>query len=203
MNITGTASYKSDKMVRLFDGKKETIKNWIHNKNWHIEDGAISWKSGAGKDAVWSAGDYGSFRLFIDMRIIEIISLTSSHLAVLLWGPRKETGDFSSRGFISVIPPIGWMWDYKTDASLTPRFQNPENNRFAEWNEVEILACLETGTIQMGVNGVYVMRWESGGRKDLEPGPIGLQMHWDGKPQYKNIWIETNPEDRENLVSVE
>lgn len=184
----------------IFDA--QTFQGWIQTGNWAIREDAIIWNGKPGQESVWSERDYGSFRLFLTMRLTEIVTPDSSHEAVLIWGKRPPAGVFGSAGFLSVIPPDGWLWSYKTNSLIETDFQGKDSPDPTQWHRVEIVANIKTGHILMAVNGVKMLEHTyKGNLSDLVPGPIGLQQHHDGVPAFKEIYMEENPA-QDVLVSI-
>lgn len=185
--------------------KLDKESDFIHTPSWKLEDGNIKFVGEQGhQESVFTTEDYGSFRLFVTMRITQTVTINSTHLAVMLWGKRKEAGDFGSKGFVSIIPPRTWMWDYRRDEWFYAQKRIENGFLQEDWNEVEILADLKTGTIRTAVNGKETVGFTyEHDLNELVKGPIAFQQHWDGIPEYKDIYIEVEPEHSDRLLSVE
>src|SRR5438874_979776 len=70
-----------------------------------------------------------------------------------------------------------------------------------DWNRIEILA--QGNRIRFVLNGVLVSDWREPEPDRIKEGPIGLQLHSNKVPQevqFKNLTLETFPEDRLTTV---
>lgn len=179
-------------MTSLFDGR--SLAGWEGDPQiWSVRDGAIDGVAEHGGRLIYTKGDYTSFRLVLQERLIS----EREHLGVCFWGDR--TADFNYGQCVLVIPPSGGMWDYHPGKKGPPH-ENPAHPKFdaRTWHTAEILANFQTGTVRMAVNGVEVLRYKDIDPARLHKGPIGLQIHANASEvQYKDLRIETDPkEDR-------
>jgi hypothetical protein len=180
-------------MTKLFDGA--TLEGWDGNpKIWSVKDGAIDGLSPTGGQLIYTKGDYDSFRLTLESRLVS----KSQHLGVCFWGDRSPTWGYAN--CILVIPPSGGMWDYHKGIKSPPHM-NPAkaNATAAEWHKSEILANAKTGEVTMAVNGTQVLIYKN--MTGLKKGPIGLQIHnGSSEVQYREIFIEENPTEQRLLT---
>jgi hypothetical protein len=181
-------------MVKLFDGA--TLAGWDGNPMiWSVKDGAIDGLSKTGGQLIYTKGDYDSFRLILESRLVS----NTQHLGVCFWGERSPTWGYAN--CILVIPPSGGMWDYHKGIKSPPH-QNPAKASVAAgtWHTSEILANATTGTVTMAVNGIVVLTYKN--MTGLKKAPIGLQIHnGSSEVQYRGLMIEESPKD-DKLVTV-
>ena len=198
----------------LFDGK--TLDGWIQIENkpsalseaWIVKDGAMA-STGSGRGVIYTARDYGRFRLMFTMRHV---SGNPDHQAcVLIFCNRPIAGEkpLDALGGIQFQVPNGAHWDYR------PGKNNSGGDEFTpvtkvhfdshEWSRVEILADASEGTARMavaqplGTRVVEVLRFRDATAGRV--GPIAWQMHNAGLfDEYKDVTIEVNPKD--DLLSI-
>jgi hypothetical protein len=177
-------------MTSLFDGA--TLEGWEGEPAiWSVREGAIDGVAEHGGQLIYSKGDYQSFRMTLQSRLVS----ESNHLGVCFWGDRVP--DFGYGQCILVIPPSGGMWDYHPGKKGPPREKLPHPNFDPHvWHTTEILANFQTGRVRMAVNGVEVTRYQDIDQTRLRQGPIGLQIHAGASEvQYKDLRIEVDPRD--------
>ena len=188
-------------MEVLFDG--HDLNSFVCSPDWAVRDGCIRFTGAPGQQSIFTKKDYSSFRVFVTMRILSPVTPNSSHLAVMMWGKRPAPGDYRSSGFISVIPPNAWMWDYKHNEWIYPQKRTDHGFRQDEWNEVEVLADIKTGHIRVAVNGLETTEYfYEHDLSELAAGSVAFQQHHDGIPEYKDIYIISDPEDADRLLTV-
>jgi hypothetical protein len=177
-------------LVPLFDGT--SLAGWDGDPAlWAIHDGAIDGLAEKGGRLIYTRGDYASFRLILQSRLVS----DGNHLGVCFWGNRLADHNYGD--CILVIPPGGGMWDYHPGRRSPPR-ENLAHEKFDphEWHTTEILADIATGQVRMAVNGVEVVRYKDIDPGRLKKGPIGLQIHAGvSRVQYRDIKIEVDPRD--------
>ena len=180
-------------MVKLFDGT--TLDGWDGNpKIWSVKDGAIDGLSTTGGELIYTKGDYDSFRLTLESRLVS----KTQHLGVCFWGERSPTWGYAN--CILVIPPSGGMWDYHKGIKSPPH-TNPAraNVDSSMWHKSEILANAATGEVHMAVNGIEVLIYKN--MTGLKKGPIGLQIHnGSSEVQYRELYLEENPKEQRLLT---
>jgi hypothetical protein len=180
----------------LFGGKN--LDAWVYNPAvWTIHGDAIH---GAGQvSQIYTKADYANFRLMVTSRVVEpVLNTASAHLGILFWGDRPAPGTWGPAGALEIQPPIGAMWNYRTNQAITPvRLVPRQEVPYHEWHTVELLANLKTATVRMAVDRVEIVRYTD--PKPLwKAGPIGLQLHLaTAVMEYKDIEVEPDPkEDR-------
>ena len=88
------------------------------------------------------------------------------------------------------------MWDYFVNDDNIGETRIVKGERIDEtWHLTEILANFETGTMRAAVNGQEVTTYQSPDPARRARGPIGMQRHGKGVSEYREIWIEVDPED--------
>lgn len=190
---------------KMFNG--ENYKGWIADEStWSIVDGAMQGLGGTSRLA-YTEEDYGSFRMIFSGRLV---GDKNDHLGVLFWGSRPTdpaSPMIDNAGWIQFMPPFAMMWNYHPpkhsfleSETLAPIYDDWEHK--TAWCTTEILCNLENGTMRAAVDGVEVskFKWKwADERIDLEKriiaGPIGMFRHGKGTSQYKDIYIEANPQD--------
>lgn len=167
---------------------------------WIVKDGVMA-STGAGRGVIYTANDYGHFRLIFTMRHV---SGNPDHPAcVLIFCTRPAPADIplDALGGIQFQVPKGGHWDYRAGQNnagadfttvVKPDF-DPH-----EWSRVEILADASTGVARMAVaqpfgsKAVEVLDFKNAAAGKV--GPIAWQIHNGGLfDEYKDITIEVNP----------
>ena len=206
---------KIEKLPLLFDGK--TLAGWIQFRRnaksgipgWVVKDGAMA-STGADRGVIYTARDYGHFRLLFTMRHV-----SGNHQAAVLFfctRPQADEKPLDALAGIQFQVPNGGHWDYYRlghNNKGGPEFTAPSNTRYnaKEWSQVELLIDAAKGTARMAVaQPVGTQAVENHTFKLPEAGrvgPIGWQIHNAGLfDEYKDVRIEVNPvEDR--LITVE
>ena len=174
--------------VKVFDGK--TWAGWVGRKGWSITpEGAMRGEPG-GDRAVHTRTEYESFRLFVTSRMNP---RNGDHLGILFWGP--PPGDEVYKMNIQFQPPHGAMWDYYVNKDNIGEKRIVRGERVDEtWHFTEILANFKTGVMRAAVNGVEITSYKSPSWQRRHRGPIGMQRHGKGVSEYRDIWVEENPE---------
>ena len=189
--------------ISLFDGK--TLDGWIQiDKNnataWIVQDGAMA-STGSGRGVIYTAKDFGRFRLIFTMRHL---SGNPDHQAcVLIFCTRPQPGEkpLDALAGIQFQVPNGGHWDYRPGMNNNGggEFTVLNKGRFdpRSWSQVEIVADASKGTARMSVAqppgsqalDVLAFNDPSAGKA----GPIAWQMHNAGLfDLYKDITIETD-----------
>jgi hypothetical protein len=176
---------------------------------WVVKEGSMA-STGAGRGVIYTANDYGSYRLLFTMRHV---SGEPDHQAcVLIFCTRPQAGDkpLDALGGIQFQVPKGGHWDYRPGRNDNggqefTLITKPQFDVHA-WSRVEIVADAAKGTARMAVaqppenKAVEVLAFEdpSAGRV----GPIAWQMHNAGLvDEYKDVTIELEPKD-DALITV-
>jgi hypothetical protein len=196
------------KCVRIFDGK--TFDGWEADPStWSVTDGAMRGVAGSSRLA-YTKADYGNFRLIFTSRMAPV---NGDHLGVLFWGDRPQDRSkpkIDNAGWIQFMPPFGGMWDYHP-----PKHQNLPHETIAKgtrdsdrWHTTELLCDLSKGTMRAAVDGVEIVRYrhkDAGERVDPEKrivaGPIGMFRHGAGASEYRDIFLEADPQE-DRLITV-
>jgi hypothetical protein len=175
---------------------------------WLVKDGAMA-STGSGRGVIYTAKDYGRFRLMFTLR--HIAGNPDHRACVLIFCARPQGGEkpLDALGGIQFQVPNGGHWDYR------PGMNNAGGTEFTamtkqkfdehEWSRVEIVADAWKGTARMAVaQPVGSKAIEMLDFKDPtagKAGPIALQMHNAGLlDEYKDLAIEVDPKD-EDLIS--
>jgi hypothetical protein len=196
-NLAADRAAPPGRGMSLFDG--HTLTGWSGNpKIWSVKDGAIDGTATGGNgEIIFTDADYDSFRIILTARLVSM----TQHLGVCFWGSRPKPGTWGYNGCLDVIPPQGALWDYSAGAIKGPTIGTGTAD-MNTWHQTEILANLQTGTIQVAVNGVLVTDYKETNLGKRKKGPIGLQIHAHASEvQYKDISIEVAPAD-DHLVTL-
>ena len=176
---------------------------------WVVKDGAMA-STGAGRGVIYTAKDYGRFRLMFTMRHV---SGNPDHQAcILIFCSRPQAGEkpLDALGGIQFQVPNGGHWDYRPGMNNNggAEFTPLTKTRFDvhEWSRVEILADAATGTARMAVaqplgsKAIEVLDFKDAAAG--KTGPIAWQMHNAGLlDEYKDATIEVDPNGDE-LITV-
>jgi hypothetical protein len=174
---------------------------------WIVKDSAMA-STGSGRGVIYTAKDYGRFRLMFTMRHV---SGNPDHAAcVLIFCARPQPGQMplDALGGIQFQVPQGGHWDYRPgmnnagDEFFNRLVKPPFNSH--EWSRVEILADSAKGTARMAVaqpigsHAVEVLHFRD--PKAGKVGPIAWQMHNAGLfDEFKEVTIEVDPTEDELL----
>ena len=170
---------------------------------WVVKDGAMA-STGAGRGVIYTAKDYGRFRLMFTMRHV---SGNPDHQACVLIFCSRPQGDekpLDALGGIQFQVPNGGHWDYRPGMNHNggPEFTSVTKTKFDphEWSRVEIIADAATGTARMAVaqplgsKAVEMLQFRDPAAG--KPGPIAWQMHNAGLfDEFKDVSIESDPKD--------
>jgi hypothetical protein len=165
---------------------------------WVVKDGAMA-STGVGRGVIYTAKDYGRFRLMFTMRHV---SGNPDHQAcVLIFCTRPQAGEkpLDALGGIQFQVPNGGHWDYRPGMNNAggAEFTRPTQGRFDihDWSRVEIVADASMGTARMAVaqppgsKAVEVLEFKDPNAG--KAGPIAWQMHNAGLfDEYKDVSIE-------------
>ena len=176
---------------------------------WVVKDGAMA-STGVGRGVIYSAKDYGRFRLMFTMRHV---SGNPDHQAcILIFCSRPQGGEkpLDALGGIQFQVPNGGHWDYRPGMNNAggPEFTQPVKGQFDihEWSRVEIVADSSRGVARMAVAqplasaAIEVLDFKDPAAGKV--GPIAWQMHNAGLfDEYKDVTIEIDPKD-DNLITV-
>ncbi len=193
--------------VRIFNGKDFT--GWeAAPSTWTIVGGAMRGSGGSSR-AAYTKDDYGNVRLIVTSRMAP---QNGDHLGILFWGDRPADPmkpKIDNAGWVQWMPPFGGMWSYHPPMHHGLRGMKVGNNPVpgTQWHTSEILLNLDKGTLRAAVNGVEITRytheWPTervDPTKRIIKGPIGMMRHGGGGSEYKDVFVEVDPEDK--LVTV-
>jgi hypothetical protein len=176
---------------------------------WTVKDGAMA-STGVGRGVIYTAGDYGRFRLTFTMRHVSGNPDHQACVLIFCQRPRGDEKPLDALGGIQFQVPNGGHWDYRPGMNNAggAEFTSINKVRFDphEWSRVEILADASKGTARMAVAQppaskaveVLAFRDPAAGRT----GPIAWQMHNAGLfDEYKDVAIDPDPEI-DDLITV-
>jgi hypothetical protein len=176
---------------------------------WVVKDGVMA-SIGSGRGVIYSAKDYGHYRLIFTMRHV---SGNPEHQACVLIFCSRPQGDdkpLDALGGIQFQVPNGGHWDYRPgmNGAGGPEFTSVTKTQFDphEWSRVEILADAAKGTARMAVaqplgsKAIEVLNFKDPTAGKV--GPIAWQMHNAGLfDEYKDVTIELDPK-QDDLITV-
>src|SRR5580658_7249666 len=138
--------------IPLFDGR--TLDGWIQIENnatslstsgittgWVVKDGAMA-STGVGRGVIYTAKDYGRFRLMFTMR--HVTGNPDHQACVLIFCTRPPDGEkpLDALGGIQFQVPNGGHWDYRPGMNNDggPAFTSVAKAQFDvhAWSRVEI-----------------------------------------------------------------
>jgi len=171
---------------------------------WTVKDGAMA-STGVGRGVIYTARDYGRFRLMFTMRHV---SGNPDHQAcILIFCTRPQPGEkpFDALAGIQFQVPNGGHWDYRPGMNNNggAEFTTVNKTHFDvhEWSRVEIVADAAKGTARMAVaqpvgsKAVEVLDFQDPAAGKM--GPIAWQMHNAGLfDEFKDVTIEVDPKDQ-------
>jgi hypothetical protein len=168
---------------------------------WIVRDGAMA-STGAGRGVIYTAKDFGRFRMTFTMRHVSGNPDHQACVLIFCARPLAEGLPLDALGGVQFQVPKGGHWDYRPGQNNAgnEEFTNPAKPAFDphEWSRVELLAEASTGIARMAVaqpvgsKAVEILDFKNpdAGRA----GPVALQMHNGGLfDEYKEIAIEENP----------
>jgi hypothetical protein len=176
---------------------------------WTVKDGAMA-SIGSGRGVIYTAKDYGRFRLMLTMRHVSGNPDHQACVLIFCTLPKADEKPLDALGGIQFQVPRGGHWDYR------PGINNAGGAEFTtvtkvnfdphEWSRVEILADAPKGLARMAVaqppgsKAVEVVDFKDPAAGRV--GPIGWQMHNAGLfDEYKDVTIETDPTEDELITT--
>ncbi len=168
---------------------------------WVVKDGAMA-STGSGRGVIYSARDYGRFRLAFTMRHVSGNPDHQACVLIFCTRPRGEEKPLDALGGIQFQVPNGGHWDYRPGMNNSggAEFTTVTKTHFDvhQWSRVEILADASTGTASMRVaqppetQAVEVLDFKDPAAGKV--GPVAWQMHNAGLfDEYKDVTIEADP----------
>jgi hypothetical protein len=174
---------------------------------WVAKDGAIA-STGAGRGVLYTANDYGRFRLMFTMRHVSGNPDHQACVLVFCTRPQPNEIPLDALGGIQFQVPKGGHWDYRPGQNVAGAdFTSVTKPQFDphEWSRIEIIADASTGVARMAVaqplgsKAVEVLDFMNPAAGKV--GPIALQMHNAGLfDEYKDITIDTNPKSSDLIT---
>lgn len=190
--------------IELFNGKDLTGWTGHIGKYWSVKDGVIVGKN---TDPIpvstylLTERKFTDFRLTFDFKLAE----AEMHSGVAFWGRvAPERGDeFTYGGHLVMFPSNYGFYDLYGRASIHRNAEKAKPvGKQHDWNHIEVLA--QGNRIRFVLNGVLISDWREPEPDRIKESPIGLQLHSNPMPQevqWKNIKIETFPEDKLTTLS--
>jgi hypothetical protein len=204
-----TAGAPCPRCVRIFNGMN--FDGWFASAStWKITaDGAMHGEGGTSR-AAYTKEDYGNVRLIFTTRMNPV---NGDHLGILFWGNRPtnpEKPEINNAGWLQWMPNYGGLWSYyppKDKGVPAPR-PNPSPSDWTKWHTCEMLLILDTGTLRAVTDGLEVTRYmhpypteRVDPTKRIIKGPIAMMKHGGGGSEYKDIWVEVEPTERDKLYT--
>jgi hypothetical protein len=201
--VTSDPKAPCPRCVRIFNGTN--FDGWeAAPGTWTIVDGAMRGFGGTSR-AAYTKADYGNVRLIVTSRLTPA---NGDHLGILFWGdrpadPAKPKIDLA--GWVQWMPPFGGMWSYHAPMhhGLSAMKVATTPAKSGEWHTSELLLNLDKGTLRAAVNGLettrYTHAWPTervDPTKKIIKGPIAMMKHGGGGSEYKDIWVEVDPDDQ-------
>ncbi len=193
---------KSEKPVRLFNGKDFTGWEGQIERHFSIDNGVIVARNGkenAPKASTYLVTEkkYRNFRLVFESKLVT----SEMHSGISLWGESITKADdpFSYRGHLVMFPSNWGFYDlYRRNSIYRDKDKAAKKaGRQHDWNQMEILAI--GSRIRHVVNGKLAADWTDPKPELCQSGPIGLQLHSNKVPQevrFRGLVLSENPEDR-------
>ena len=199
--------------IKLFDGK--TLTGWEGYEDlWSVNKYGVIVGTNATplkySTYLLTKEKYTDFRLTFATKLVE----DEMHSGVSFWGEvspkadgkvtdaKKDRSEFTYKGHL-VMFPSGWgMYDLFGRASLpvdSAPARKVGNQHY--WNNIEVLA--QGNRVRVAANGVQVVDWRDPEPDRIKAGPIGLQLHSNGKASevhFKGLALETFPKEDKLLT---
>ncbi len=168
---------------------------------WVVKDGVMA-STGSGRGVIYTAKDYGRFRLMFTMRHVSGNPDHQACVLIFCTRPRGDEKPLDALGGIQFQVPNGGHWDYRPGMNNNggAEFTTVTKTHFDvhEWSRVELLADASTGTARMAVahppgsTAVEVLDFKDPAAGKV--GPLAWQMHNAGLfDEYKDVTIELDP----------
>jgi hypothetical protein len=169
---------------------------------WMVKDGAMA-STGAGRGVIYTARDFGRFRLLFTMRHVSGNPDHQACVLIFCTRPRSDEKPLDALAGIQFQVPNGGHWDYRPSMNNNggAEFAPVNKTRFDvhDWSRVEILADAATGMARMAVaqpvgsKAVEVLNFKDPAAGKV--GPIAWQMHNAGLfDEYKDVRVEADPQ---------
>jgi hypothetical protein len=198
---------KSEKAIRLFNGKDLAGWEGQTKKHFSVQDGIIVGKNGkenapAASTYLVTKQKYRNFRLIFESKLVT----SEMHSGIALWGKTVEKkGDpFSYQGHLVMYPSNYGFYDLYRRNSIYKDLKKvaKKAGKQHDWNRMEILAIGHR--IRHVINGKLVADWSDPKPELCGTGPIGLQLHSNRAPQevqFRGLILTVDSEDK--VITVE
>ena len=190
-------------VLKLFNGTD--LKGWEgHKKYWSVVDGVIvgkNTKSIPVSTYLLTDRKFSDFRLTFDFKLAK----SEMHSGVAIWGRvAPDKGDmYTYAGHLVMFPSGYGFYDLYGRAGIHDNSKAARKvGKQHDWNKIEVLA--QGNRIRFVLNGVLISDWREPLPERIKEAPIGLQLHSNSVPQevqFKNLTIETFPEDKLTTVT--
>jgi len=168
---------------------------------WIVKGGAMA-STGVGRGVIYTAKDYGRFRLMFTMRHVSGNPDHQGCILIFCTRPGANEKPLDALAGIQFQVPNGGRWDYRPGRNNNggDEFTKVTATHFDphEWSRVEILADASKGTARMAVaqplgsKAVEVLDFHDPSAGKV--GPIAWQMHNAGLfDEFKDVTIEPDP----------
>lgn len=205
--------------IKLFNGKD--LEGWEgYTDLFSVKDEAIVAKNDKPLKVstyLFTKRKFSDFRLIFSAKLGEINEM---HSGIAIWGKKidaaelekieikqklnaaKEHGEHTYQGHLVMFPSDWGLFDlYRRGGGINVsgeiRAFQKKLGKQHDWNDMEILA--QGNRIRLVVNGKLSLDWREPVPKYIEEGPIGLQLHSNGKAQeilFKGLELTTFPEEK-------
>jgi 6-phosphogluconolactonase len=185
--------------IVLFNGKDLTGWTGHVGKYWSVQDGVIVGKNTepvAVSTYLLTERKFSDFRLTFDFKLAQ----AEMHSGVALWGrvAPERNDPYTYAGHLVMFPSNYGFYDlYGRNAIHRNADKARAVGKQHDWNKIEVLA--QGNRIRFVLNGTLISDWREPEPDRIREAPIGLQLHSNKEPQevqWKNITIETFPEDK-------
>lgn len=191
-------------VIELFNGKD--LAGWVGHKDkyWSVKDGVIIGKNTdpiAVSTYLLTERKFSDFRLTFDFKLAE----AEMHSGLAMWGrvAPERNDPYTYAGHLVMFPSGYGFYDLygRNGIHKNGDVAKPVGKQH-DWNHIEILA--QGNRIRFALNGKLISDWREPEPDRIKEAPIGLQLHSNKVPQevqWKNIVIETFPEDKLKTVA--
>lgn len=191
-------------VIQLFNGKDLTGWTGHKDKYWSVKDGVIVGKNTdpiAVSTYLLTERKFSDFRLTFDFKLAQ----AEMHSGLAMWGrlAPEQNDPYTYAGHLVMFPSNYGFFDLYGRRSIhnNAAIAKPVGKQH-DWNHIEILA--QGNRIRFVLNGKLISDWREPEPDRIKEAPIGLQLHSNKEPQevqWKNIAIETFPEDKLTTVA--
>jgi len=176
---------------------------------WIVKNGVMA-STGSGRGVIYTAKDYGRFRLMFAMRHVSGDPDHQACVLIFCKRPQADEKPLDALGGIQFQVPNGGHWDYRPGMNNNggSEFTSITKTRFDAhtWSRVEILADAAKGAARMAVaqppgnKAVEVLSFRDATAGRV--GPIAWQMHNAGLlDEYKEVTIDPDPREDDLITA--